>query len=257
MVGTSHVSFEISPAEWKELEELCREEGVEPFEGTQGVSPAGGEERPVVQPASASLPGSSADAAPASAAASSPSSAGDLQECDGIPWALNGHSVVQASLHPIAEGAPSVPDLICCKACGASLHRNVRPGEGLDGVCRGRETPGLRSQRARLRRGLAPRIEARLDSVRGPDMECKAAWAARLPSLTSLGTDSGARGGQAAGVGLSQSRAFSPCYGTKVPELDDWAVAQLHGFVSPGAAVEFGRAQRVTEDEVFEDPNEG
>ena len=48
VVGTSHVSFEISPAEWKELEERCREEGVEPFEGTQGVSPAGGEERQVV-----------------------------------------------------------------------------------------------------------------------------------------------------------------------------------------------------------------
>ena len=106
-----------------------------------------------------------------------------------------------------------------------------------------------------MRRGLAPRIEARLARVRGPEADIKAAWTARLPSLTSLGADSGALG-QGAERGESASQVL---YGTTVPELDDWAVALFHGFSSPDAAVDFGQSQRISEDEMFhpDDPSEG
>ena len=247
VVGTSDVSFEISGPEWSHLEELSREEGVVPFEQVQGVSVAGG-----TGPPTSPAPLVSADAS-SSAAGAAPEA--DLQTCDGIPWRLNGHSVVQASLVPIAKGAKSMPDIFFCKVCGASLHRSFRPGEGLDTVCHGRETPGLKSQRSRLRRGLAPRIEAHLARVRGPEAAIKAAWTARLPSLTSWGMDPGAWGQEA----VRGDSASGVLYGTTVPELDDWAVALFHDFSSPGAALDSGQSQRISEDEMFHlgDPSEG
>ena len=131
------------------------------------------------------------------------------------------------------------------------MHKNVRSGEGLDGVCLGPGTAGLRSQRSRLRRGLAPRLAARLADVRGPESETIEAWTARFPSLTG-----GARaGGDGRDVALSNS---GPRYGTWVHESQDWAVAQAHGFGSPSEVVAFWESLNPRGEAFdFEEPPDG
>ena len=157
---------------------------------------------------------------------------------------MNGHSIVQASV-VAAPGGPEVEtgtNVLFCMQCGASVGKHFSRGAGLDAACQGRDAPGLRTQRARLRKGQYPgRLNAVLEAYRAPSQVLRDHWCARLPSLAAGGGFEDARGQRAeSSGGGAGTGSGSVGYGFQfAPPLIDHEVARLHGFADPSSVVSF------------------
>ena len=198
----------------------CEQEGVEPY--ADGISP----------------PSSAAAAAPAPPPEQEPPS---TVEFAGVPWCFNRHSVVQASVVS-APGGPDIPagsSVLFCMQCGASVGSHFSRGHGLDALCQGKDAPGLRTQRARLRKGQYPgRQDSRLEAFRAPSQELRDHWTARLPSLAGVGALQDGLGQHAVSSGGGCGTGSG--YGLQFPApLIDFEVARLHGFDDPSSVVSF------------------
>ena len=156
----------------------------------------------------------------------------DLGNFGGSPWAFRGHSVVKADVADF-QGV-SQPPLFFCMRCGASVGKQVRPGKGLAANCLGARHDGLRTQRSRLRRRLHPCLgpPPAIDNFRGPQ-EADVEWL--------LGKLLAARGEDEHSSG---ARSVCARYGIRVPILDSYQVARLHGFESPAAPVVWARQRK-------------
>ena len=224
VAGTSDVTLDFDPGLMDDLLEAGLEQGARPYEGVPGVR--------VLDAAAAPQPPPPPPAPPEDS----------VIQSSGVPWCFNGHSVVQAPLIAIPGGIEVQPSdvVLFCKSCGASMFRNVRSGEGLDGPCQGPSAPGLRTQRSRLRRGLFPgRQAARIGSAAGPTASQVSARTPRLASLKAATAEAADVGGEARPATAPPLRP--PRYGLTLPRLLDFDVARMHGFDSPTKVVEFAQ----------------
>ena len=180
-------------------------------------------------------------------------------EFHGRPWLFKGHSVIACD---VGVEADAHPPLFFCKTCGASLSQRVSPGKGLAAKCFGAQHAGLKTQRSRLRRRLHPSALSplRISGFRGVGESDREWLHERLsgsppgvccgPPGGGPGAVGGPAGGPAcgpswAGGGSGPGGPDSPWkYGTKVPVLDHYKVASLHGFTSPDSAVEWAKGLR-------------